>query len=245
MGETLALVGWVAAAAASGATLLLRRELGRRRAAVAAACHELRGPLTAITLGLELAGRQGGLPAGGRRAIELELGRAALALEDLEGLRRRPDSPEDVPVDVRELVAGSVEAWRPVAEKRGIELRLRWSGEDVLVPGDRLRLAQAIGNLLANAIEHGGKEIEVRGGAAARTARIEVLDRGPGLEAPVAELIRRGSPDARRGHGLRIADAIATAHRGRLAAAPGAGGARVVLELPLGLAAGPAQAEHR
>jgi signal transduction histidine kinase len=59
-----------------------------------------------------------------------------------------------------------------------------------------------------------------------------VLDRGPGLPEPVGELIRRRKPGLRHGHGLRIADAIATAHGGRLVAAPSSSGARLVLELP-------------
>ena len=70
--------------------------------------------------------------------------------------------------------------------------------------GDRLRLAQATGNLIANAIEHGGGRVEVRGRARGADARIEVIDDGAGLPAPVAELTRRarggrGAPRARAG----------------------------------------------
>jgi two-component system sensor histidine kinase QseC len=100
--------------------------------------------------------------------------------------------------------------------------------------GDRLRLAQATGNLIANAIEHGGGTVLVHGCCAQPgRARIEVIDTGPGLPAPVAELTRR----RHRGHGVRgrglaIAAAVAASHGGRLAAAPSRRGARLVLELP-------------
>jgi signal transduction histidine kinase len=170
------------------------------------------------------------------RAIDLELGRAALALEDLDGVRARRliGAPRPLePVDVRELVADSVEAWRPAATARGIELTASWSGRPASVWGDRLRLAQATGNLIANAIEHGGGAIEVRGSAGAGRVRVEVSDTGPGLPAPVAELARRPRAGrGARGRGLAIAAAVAASHGGRLEAAPSPRGARLVLALP-------------
>jgi signal transduction histidine kinase len=233
------LAGWAAAAVALVAMLLARRAHAGRLDSVAEACHELRGPLAAVALGLALGGRQGSLPAPRLRAMELELGRAALALDDLEAPRRpAPGRGGSDLVHVRELLADSVEACRPGAAPRGAELRLRWSGPEALVPGDRLRLAQALGNLIHNAIEHGGGVVEVSGCAGPGGVRVEILDHGPGLLAPLAELIRRpranrrhGSTD-RHGHGLRIAHSIAAAHGGRLTAAPADGGARLVLELP-------------
>jgi signal transduction histidine kinase len=241
--SAVALAGWTVAAVAIAALLLARRGLAVRAGEVAEACHELRGPLTAAALGLELAGRQRSLEPGRLRAIELELGRATLALDALESARRigrRPGRGRSAagssafaePVSVLELLADSVEASRPAALRRGVELRLRWSGAPAFVPGDRLRLAQATDNLIANAIEHGGGAVEVSGRAGPDGVRIEVRDRGSGLDAPVATLARRSRPSDRHGHGLRVASAVASAHGGRLAAAPSDAGARLVLELP-------------
>src|ERR1019366_10411709 len=211
--------------------------------AVARACHELRGPLSAVRLGLELGSAGGELTPARLRAIDLELGRASLALDDLAATRvsatrlaaarRRPrvlGSCE--PVDLAQLLADSVEAWRPRAIRAGAELSVAWSGDARRVWGDRIRLAQATGNLIANAIEHGGATIQARGTATDRGARIEVLDDGGGLPAPVAELAGRARGGrGRRGRGLAIARTVAQAHGGDLAAAPSDRGARLVLEL--------------
>jgi signal transduction histidine kinase len=251
MSSALALTGWAAAAAALAAVLFARRALASRLRAVAEACHELRAPLAAVTLGLELGGRRGSLSPARVRAIELELGRAALALQDLESVRgpaRRPARGGPVgaeEVRVRELLADSVEAWRPAATVRGVDVRLRWSGSEAVVVGDRLRIAQATANLICNAIDHGGGEVEVSGRAASGVVRIEVSDEGPGLDAPVAEVVRRARPGDRHGHGLRVAHAIALAHGGSLAAAPANRGARLVLELPASRPHAPTQPQLR
>jgi signal transduction histidine kinase len=201
----------------------------------------LRGPLSAVRLGLELGVRPGQLSPDKLRAIELELGRASLALDDLARAPhgRRHDGCARELVDIEELLAHSVEAWRAAAESRGGELRLSCDGRVPTVLGERLRLAQATGNLLANAIEHGGGTVEVRARTLGGAVRIELADEGPGLSRPLSELTRsgrRGRDRARanaRGHGLAIVSAIAEAHGGRLAAAPCERGARLVLELPL------------
>jgi signal transduction histidine kinase len=231
----LSLGGWLAASGAGMAAGAVWRALSGRMESVARACHELRGPLTAARLGLQLGASTGELSPARLRAIDLELGRAALALEDLDTTRRRGIKPwrPPEPVDLEQLVSDSVEAWRAAASARGVELRASWSGPSARVWGDRLRLAQATGNLIANAIEHGGGVVSVRGCADGGRARIEVIDTGPGLPAPVAELVRRphGGRGV-RGRGLAISTAIAVGHGGRLAAAPSRRGARLVLELP-------------
>ncbi len=234
--------GWLAASAAGLAAAGARRASASRMETVARACHELRGPLTAARLGLELGARTGELLPARLRAIDLELGRAVLALDDLETARmggigswRPPEA-----VDLSQLVCDSVEAWHPSAAARGVELRAPRSGSSPVVWGDRLRLAQATGNLIANAIEHGGGVVEVcgrlvdvRGSGGRRHARIEVTDTGPGLPSSVAELARQAQRGrGRRGRGLAIASAIAADHGGRLSAAPSVRGARLVLELP-------------
>jgi signal transduction histidine kinase len=221
--------GWLAASGAGLAAAGVWRALAGRMETVARACHELRGPLTAARLGLE-----GELTPARLRAIDLELDRAALAIDDLEAVRtRRARSRPADAIDLEQLVTDSVQAWLPTAASRGVQLRAWWSGSPASVRGDRLRLAQITGNLISNAIEHGGGVVEVSGYGDGTRARIEVTDTGPGLPAPIPELVRGArSGRGRRGRGLAIASAIAARHGGRVVAAPSARGARLVLELP-------------
>lgn len=254
MSEALVVVGWVLAVGGLAAAAIARDRMASLVEAVARACHEVRGPLAAARLGLELSLRPGPAVDPRLRAIELELGRATLALDDLDHVRDRPWScglgmEEGELVDVAQLLADSVEAWQGQAIVRGVRLRLLQTGARPFVRGKRLRLAQATGNLIANAVEHGGGAVEVSWHTDLATVRIEVTDQGAGLPAPVAELALRRSrrwPTVRRtqtrrrshragsprGHGLAIASAIAAGHGGRLAAAPSEHGARLVLELP-------------
>ncbi|HEV3055855.1 MAG TPA: HAMP domain-containing sensor histidine kinase [Solirubrobacteraceae bacterium] len=231
MTAVLAAAGWAAAACGGAGAALARRTVSVRSRRVARACHELRGPITAARLGLELAVRRGALSPARLRALDLELARAALAIDDLAasgGSAGRWDE-----VDLHGLLSDSVEAWRGTADAQGASIGYSWAGPPALVWADRLRLAQATGNLIANAIEHGGGAVEVCAQARATTIRIEFIDDGPGLPAPVDELARRGR--RRRGphgHGLAIASEVVAGHGGRLAATPSDHGARIVLELP-------------
>src|SRR5581483_6301754 len=85
--------------------------------------HELRGALSAISLGVEASRRAGCIPAARARALELELERAVEALECLSG--RAVEVPAGELVDVAALLRDSAEAWRPAAgEARAVELEL-------------------------------------------------------------------------------------------------------------------------
>ncbi len=223
-------VGWFLALGAGLLALGLRRRLAERMELVARASHELRGSITAARLGVRPRD-----PSPARlRALDLELGRAAAAVDDLVGSCPRPPVVRELELlDIARLLADSVEAWQAVADEEDAVLKLSWSGASAFVAGDRYRLAQATGNLIANAIEHGEGEVDVIGRLDGANVRVEVVDRGPGLPAPVSALAReaRGGKGS-RGRGLAIASAIARDHGGRLAAAPSERGARLVLELP-------------
>jgi signal transduction histidine kinase len=226
---------WAVAASAAGVAALAWRELRRGRELVARACHELRGPLTAAHLALQAGGRAGEAPGARIAAVELELRRAALALDDLAAARagRRVRDREEV-VDVGDLLTHQAATWEAIAPVFGCELRVAAAPPDALVCGDRVRLAQAVGNLLANALEHGAGAVELSARVAGgERVRIEVSDEGGGLPAPVADLARRPRAGrGRRGRGLAIASDIAARHGGRLVSGPSAGGARLALELP-------------
>ncbi len=237
MAAALGLTGWGLAVAGFVAVVVLHVRMSRMVNAVTHACHELRGPLTAARLGLELGSAIPRLRPDRIRAIELELSRATLALDDLAAVRMGDRTVRREAVDLVAVAAESVEAWRAAAHARGVALRLDRPGAPLCVSGERLRLAQAIGNLIANAIEHGGGEVLVRLQEQRGEVRLEVMDEGPGLPAPIERLCAARGPSwggrpPERGHGLAIVSGIASAHGGRLAAAPSDRGARLVLELP-------------
>jgi signal transduction histidine kinase len=232
-----ALGGWLAAALVAIAALAARRALGERMEATARACHELRGPLTAARLGLSVGAVGAELTPVRVQAIDSELGRAARVLDELVAMRGRPAdgvAPQQLSrIDLLALVADALEAADGLARRAGVTLSGEWESHGAVVWGDRQRLAQALGNLLANAIEHGGGAVRLRGTTRRGTVRIVIDDDGPGLPAPVETLAlrpRRGRGE--RGRGLAIALAIARAHDGTLAAAPVGHGGRVVLTLP-------------
>jgi signal transduction histidine kinase len=231
MSATLAAGGWLAAL---GCVTAARVVLARRMELVARACHELRGPLTAARLAVHLAAGRQGTPSGPLQAIDLELGRARLALADLSAARQGGRATDHIGTfDVRGLLAEVAQWAQADAAARARRLRLEQLPGRVLVRGDRDRLARACGNLIANAFEHGGGTVLLRARAGVHTLRIEVLDEGPGLPAPVAVLVRRPRAGVgMRGRGLAIVADIAARHGGLLAAAPTERGARLVLELP-------------
>jgi signal transduction histidine kinase len=228
--------GWALAVLAAGAALAARHGLHTRMEAVARACHELRGPLTAVRLGLSLPTGAGGLSSARLEAIDVELARATLALDDLA--RARQPAAGGTPgalerVSLSRLLTAMVAAAQGTAAVTHATVTGSWEGVDGVVWGDRPRLAQALGNLIANAVEHGGGAVRVRGELRGARAQITVDDGGSGLPAPVAELARR--PQAgrgARGRGLAIALGIARSHGGTIAAAPVGRGGRVVLVLP-------------
>jgi signal transduction histidine kinase len=242
VGLVVSLGGWLAFAVVATALLMGRQTLSTRAESVARACHELRGPLAAARLGVELSAARPAASTERLRAIELELDRAAVALDDLQGVRRA-GGPGELPlVDVETWLRDSVEVWSPVAARGGSTLRLRWDGPPALVRGERPRLAQATGNLIANALEHGGGRVEVKGRVEEGRVLISVRDEGPGVGAELREWLGRPlrgrarrprGPGPGRGRGLLIARTVAATHGGRLTAEPSECGACLVLELPL------------
>jgi signal transduction histidine kinase len=227
---------WALAATGFALALLGAFELRRRRELVARACHELRGPLTAVRLSLATMERRNEAPPERLATLEHELRRAGLALDDFAAARSgRRIAEREEPVEVAELMEEQFHSWEAVAGVFDSIVLLGCVLPGSTVVGDRLRLAQAISNLIANALEHGPGRIELTARfVGAQHVRIEVIDEGPGLPVALAELTRRARAGrGRRGRGLAIASQIAERHRGRLVAAPAPRGARIGLELPL------------
>lgn len=233
--ELLAWLGWFVAVITLATWLRGRFAHHRRMELIARACHEVRGPLTAVTLGLHAVRPQSDERETEFMAIDRELRRAGLALADLSLARSGERAQErSVEVDLCELLEHSVAAWQPVARRSQRSVELDLPREPIFTLGRPLRLSQAVGNLIANAIEHGSGRVSVAARPSAAGVRIEVSDDGHGLTEELPQLLvraRRGRGS--RGRGLAIVGEIAEGHGGRLVAPPTATGARIAIDLPV------------
>ena len=129
------------------------------------------------------------------------------------------------PFDVGDLGAELAEMYEPVAEEAGATLRFQRPTLAVQLFGHRQLIAQAISNLIENAIRYGalGGDIEVSVSDGGRRVAIAVADHGPGIpvERQAEDLRRFGRLDSSRseegaGLGLALVRAIAHLHGGEL-----------------------------
>ena len=143
--------------------------------------------------------------------------------------------------DPAQLADELVEMYEPVAEEAGSAMRLDRSSIVLPVFGHRQLLAQALSNLIENAIKYAsGGEIAVFVQNDDSTLKLGVTDRGPGIPATRRDEARRrfGRLDPSRskegaGLGLSLAQAIAHLHQGELALSDNTPGLVALLEIPL------------
>ena len=218
-----------------------------QRAFVADASHELRTPLTVIRGQIEVLAAQRDPSAEEVRRVERlvqgEIARIGRLVDDLL-LLARSEHTQFLRVEPIELVPYVRELWAGVMllADRAFELGPVPAG---VLRADPDRLAQALRNLLTNAIEHtapahGLVRLRVERAPAGRL-RFLVEDDGPGIAPAERERVfdRFNRTDSARdrasggtGLGLAIVRAIVEAHGGRVAAGEsGTGGARIELEL--------------
>lgn len=196
-----------------------------------AIAHDLRTPLT------ELRSRLEGLLRGSRATEEVTeelqealsdidrlmgIFNALLRLAELESGVRRAGFRR---IELADLIAEVSEVYGPIAEEKGIVLKVDVSHRPA-IEGDPFLLAQAVGNLLDNAIKyapvHGAISISLRRTGDGR-AVIAVADNGPGIAAEergrVVERFYRGDASRKSpgvGLGLSVVAAVARLHGGAL-----------------------------
>ncbi|HEX4095820.1 MAG TPA: HAMP domain-containing sensor histidine kinase [Caulobacteraceae bacterium] len=233
----------------------LERSMAGLRHAGDAIAHDLRSPLTRLRTRLEVA------------LLDVEAGKGdpkaalAQALEDAEGVLRTfsavlaiarlqaaGPAPDPATFDPAALAADVAELYEPVCEEKGLDFRAELTPQ-LTCRGNREFVAQAVANLLDNAVKYtpegGAVVLRVRRRSSG-DIEFSVTDTGPGVpESERARIVQRfvrlensrNLPGA--GLGLSLVAAVAESHRGRLEIDEGPGsvggsgpGLRVALVLP-------------
>lgn len=232
----------------------LGRAVDTQRAFVADAAHELRSPLTALKLQLQLLRRA---PDEAARLAAIDalaegMDRAGRLVEQLLTLARsEPGAPlaEFAMLDLSEVVRQAVAETVPFAVSRGTQFELD-AEQPVMLRGDRTALGVLARNLADNAVRYAppGARVEVRvwaeGEGAGSTAVLQVDDAGPGIPPADRERVfdrfyrRSVATESGTGLGLAIVRSVAQRHGAevRLGDSP-LGGLRVSVRLPRGLPA--------
>lgn len=233
----------------------LERSMAGHRHAGDAIAHDLRSPLTRLRARLEAAYLDAEAGKGDPREA------LAQALTDTDGvlktfgavlsiarLQAAGQAPDPVVFDPAELGADIAELYEPLCEDKGLDFDAEFA-KGLTVRGNREFLAQALANILDNAVKYtpegGAIMLRVRRRSSGEV-EFSVTDTGPGVpdadrERVIQRFVRlensRNEPGA--GLGLSLVAAVAEAHGGRLELDEGPGkvgdmgpGLRVALILP-------------
>ena len=218
----------------------------REQRFIADAAHELRSPLATLRAELELCSRR----PRSRRELELTLGaafeeadRLCRLADDLLLLARADQGALALRyefVDLGDVIDGVARRFTAVAAHHDRSLVVTPRTAPIFVPGDRLRLEQALGNILDNALRHGAGVVSLSAGEAEDGAVVRIADEGSGFPAAIAETafrpFQRGvgaDSGAGSGLGLAIVAEIVRAHRGEISTATRSGSFRVEIRLPV------------
>lgn len=185
--------------------------LEQQRAFVADASHQLRNPLAALLLRIELLALE--LPEGNEEiaSVRTEGKRLARVLDDLLDLALAEHAAADLQLtDIAALTAERVSSWRPLADEKGVRLTLDGSPA-VTGWADPVALSSALDAVIDNALKFTppGEEVRVTAGTDGDGTTVVVADRGPGLSEQELERIgdrfwRSGRHQNVQGSGLGL-----------------------------------------
>ena len=231
-------------------TSILQAQRDLRTRLINDVSHELNTPLSVIQL--EAKGLRDGLqtPESASDNIIKEVDRLRGLVIDLNWLAETDYGELRLTVDptsICELITAEVDRWQPQSQTRQVELSLQLSADPPDMNLDRMRMSQALGNVLSNAIHYtkaGGNIVLRTRLESNETLAISIIDDGIGIhdaDLPhVFDRFYRADRSRSRGIGgtglgLAITQAIVEAHGGTITiTSDGLGqGATVTIRLPL------------
>jgi signal transduction histidine kinase len=216
------------------------------RATMADVSHQLRTPLAALRLRLDVLSQETDpVTAQDLAGAQDEIARLSHLVDGLLAVARAESVlVEPVTIGVDEVIRDRAAAWRPVAEERGVELRPSCPGPLPALAGPG-HLEQVLDNLLANALDAvpAGGHVQLSAGRDGDGVRIAVADDGPGMTPRQQEMAFRrffSSTQGGAGLGLAIVHRLVTSNGGvtELSDTPG-GGLTVTVHLLAGPPPGP------
>ncbi|MBV5266037.1 sensor histidine kinase [Pinisolibacter aquiterrae] len=209
----------------------LEREFRKRQRFLIDAAHELRTPIAIMQTRIE------GMADGPDRERLLRdvarLGATAEQLLDFERNDQATDRQDTV--DLVDVARNAVADLAPLAIAAGYEIAFRNGPDRLERPGNRFALSGAIGNLVRNAIDHGGNAGMISVSVAA-DGEIAVADEGPGIPAEHLELVfepfYRVAPRSEgAGLGLSLVRQVVANHGGEVTMESGSSGTTVRIRL--------------
>jgi two-component system sensor histidine kinase MtrB len=227
----------------------LEDRIARERRFVGDVSHELRTPLTTLRASTDyLLSNAEGLSGPVRRATELlaaDLDYLQRLVDDLLEISRAEAGKVQMSwerINLADLVR-EVVARRTRADGRVVRVLTNTSRAELTLTADKKRLERVVGNLVDNALVHGGGDpVTVRLSANGGGLRLAVQDRGPGIPASdvprIFERFFKADPARQREHGrgsglgLAIARENAHLHGGEIEVESGGGGTTFTLSLP-------------
>jgi two-component system OmpR family sensor kinase len=226
--------------------LRLSRAMEGQRRFIADAAHELRTPLSAVQLQIQVVERATTAEERLAALARLRNGiqRASHLVQQLLTMARIEPDATEVPfqkVDMEELVRNVLGEYAPLAQKRNIDLGLA-RAEPAAVLGDAESLRAMLGNLMDNAVRHSpeGSQMDASVHSSDGNAVLEIVDNGPGIPGDerhrIFDRFYRGAATGVPGSGLGLAivKRVAERHRAEitLTDGPNGRGLRVTVRFP-------------
>ncbi|TVL88182.1 ATP-binding protein [Streptomyces sp. SAJ15] len=197
----------------------IARMLTAERRLAADASHQLRTPLTALSMRLEEITLTDDLDTVKEEAMIAlaQVERLTDVVQRLLTNSRDPRTGSAIAFDLDEIVKQQIEEWRPASRSEGRAI-VRSGKQGLRAVGTPGAVAQVLATLIENSLMHGDGTVALRTRVAGNQAVVEVSDEGPGVPPDLGSRVFERAVSGRNstGLGLAVARDLAEADGGRL-----------------------------